>query len=126
MTTVEPDRTAMLVCTSSVRTSGSRLNGPGTDRTARPMSRERTPTARPTVSSEMLAVNFSEDPASIGIAVVGREAKYCSVESSTVASLSGRETSYYLVRTTGEFCNNVGLWTTGGAGESPLRATSLP
>jgi hypothetical protein len=33
---------------------------------------------------------------------------------------------YYLVRTTGEFCNNAGLWTTGGNGESPLRATSLP
>ncbi len=33
---------------------------------------------------------------------------------------------YFVVRTTGKFCNDAGLWTTGGAGESPLRESSLP
>jgi hypothetical protein len=33
---------------------------------------------------------------------------------------------YYVVRRAGEFCNDTGLWTSGGAGESPLREGSLP
>jgi hypothetical protein len=33
---------------------------------------------------------------------------------------------YYVVRITGEFCNDVGLWTSGGSAESPLRESSLP
>lgn len=33
---------------------------------------------------------------------------------------------YYLVRTQGEFCNDRGLWTSGGPEESPLRENNLP
>jgi hypothetical protein len=33
---------------------------------------------------------------------------------------------YYLVRELGEFCNDNGLWTSGGPAENPLRETSLP
>ena len=33
---------------------------------------------------------------------------------------------YFVVRETGQFCNDRGLWTTGGTGESPLREPSLP
>jgi hypothetical protein len=33
---------------------------------------------------------------------------------------------YYVMRGAGEFCNDVGLWTSEGLGESPLRESSLP
>jgi len=33
---------------------------------------------------------------------------------------------YYLIRETGEFCNENGPWTSGGSAESPLREPSLP
>jgi hypothetical protein len=33
---------------------------------------------------------------------------------------------YYLAREVGEFCNDDGLWTSGGPAESPLREPSLP
>jgi hypothetical protein len=33
---------------------------------------------------------------------------------------------YYVVRSAGEFCNEVGLWSSGGAGESAAREPSLP
>ena len=33
---------------------------------------------------------------------------------------------YFVVRTTAEFCNDAGLWSSGGAGEVPARETSLP
>jgi len=34
--------------------------------------------------------------------------------------------SYFVVRTPGEFCNDAGLWATGGMAENPLRESSLP
>lgn len=34
--------------------------------------------------------------------------------------------TYYVVRSAGEFCNEVGLWSSGGAGESAAREPSLP
>jgi len=33
---------------------------------------------------------------------------------------------YFVVRPAGEFCNDAGLWTSGGPAESPLREISLP
>jgi hypothetical protein len=33
---------------------------------------------------------------------------------------------YYLVREVGDFCNDNGPWTSGGAAEDPLREVSLP
>jgi hypothetical protein len=33
---------------------------------------------------------------------------------------------YFVVRDAGEFCNDIGLWTSGGSAESPSRETSLP
>ena len=39
---------------------------------------------------------------------------------------SGGQGFYYVVREPGAFCNDVGLWTSGGAGESPLRENALP
>jgi hypothetical protein len=37
-----------------------------------------------------------------------------------------REGYYYVVRRSGEYCNEVGLWTSSGPAESPLRESSLP
>jgi hypothetical protein len=42
------------------------------------------------------------------------------------ATPSSGQGFYHLVREPGEFCNDVGLWTSTGAGENPLRETSLP
>ena len=33
---------------------------------------------------------------------------------------------YFVVRDAGEFCNDIGLWTSGGAAETPSRETALP
>jgi len=37
-----------------------------------------------------------------------------------------RQGVYYLVREVGDFCNDDGVWSSGGPAESPLREPSLP
>lgn len=68
---------------------------------------------------------YSGDLGDVG-SYVGATASGSGSSFPATASPSSGQGFYYVVREAGEFCNDQGLWTSGGVRESPLREDSLP